>query len=360
MNVQLLHNGTDRTTDIIEYQRSQFICSGVGLLNFNAKVDRGYLPYDTIVIYEEGVKRGTYYVGSVERSYTSGVTVSCQDGTKKLMDYFISEIFDTGDVPYYAQYLLEKYLTEAGVAYSIDATTGNSLVSNDTSFGHSSAYDCITPLLEQCGWYIYFDIDGLCHVNHISVNIDDYASTLNDDRILSLVVNKNDKMLRNKAIVWGKADPLTGQWVFASSSTITPYNYDENDYRSVILAKDVIKSVDAAILISKQLLDEFAKITEEKTVSLSGVYTNVDIGSTVYLNSKYYTKLCLVTSTQVTMNKNGLITTLTLDQRCPRLIAYFDFGGDVYVGTLGNGIWKKHFRYDHTWRDFSTGLTNRY
>ena len=359
MNVSIYHNSTDITTKVIDYDRRQYICTGVGSLILTVKtIDDIYTTYDTIEIYEEGTKKGTYYISVVEKQVSEGKTIlTCQDGSKRLTDYYIPRNDTVVDEATYVDHWVKIYLDEAGVSYVFDTLDGNNLVQNDTTLGPGTAMDVITPLLGQCGWYLYFDPDNVCHISHINKDLEDYDVLLTDNTILDYSDNKNDKMLRNRGLVWGKGNPQGKYWTFSDLKVTTPYNYDDQDVRTIVVSNSRIYDNGSAKLISKQLLKEFARITYEKVVRVAG-NLDVTVGDTVFLNSKYYTGICLITSLEVNVSSTGFITTLNLDQRCPKLFAYYDYGGYVYVGTEGSGVWRKRLKFDHTWEDFSTGLTD--
>src|SRR3990172_2756861 len=99
MNVQI--NWIDRSTDIntnitsrvISYEREQFICSGIGTATLTLEYESGY-PYqvwDKIVIREEGRRKITLFLAKVSRNIKTGqLILTCQDSSKKLVDYFIT------------------------------------------------------------------------------------------------------------------------------------------------------------------------------------------------------------------------------------------------------------------------------
>jgi len=103
LNVQVKHNDFDISNITIRYERNQQICTGIGMLNITL-VDNGrdYDPWDTIEITELGVKRGEYFISSVVRNKKEGVVeLNCQDGSKKLSDYFISDSYEINLLFYY-------------------------------------------------------------------------------------------------------------------------------------------------------------------------------------------------------------------------------------------------------------------
>lgn len=357
MNVQILHNSVDITTYVTEYNREQNICTSIGLFDVQISLTcpRTFNPGDTIVLYEGGIKKGTYYASILSDEESGSFhTLNCQDGSKRLSDYFIARSYLI-NYPSNTKYWISKFLTEAQVSYTYDVDGSGGLLSNNTSLGMQSCYEQIVQLLQMSGWYMYFDADNTAHIGELNKDVDDIAEDLQRNEILNIKVMKHDQMLRNRAVVWGNADPITGAWVFANLQTITKWNYGTKDLRAVVVSNSNIPNVSTAYTLAKKVLNEFARITVEKELEVAGA-KDVVIGDFVYVNSNIYSGSGLVTSIGSTLSQEGLVTNMILDQRCPRLFGYFNFGDYVYVSTWGNGVWRKHIEYDHTWYNYSTGL----
>ncbi len=360
MNVTVKHNGTSVTAFVEHYTREQKICSGVGTLevSFVNTVDRTFEPYDLIELREAGVKKGTYYVDTISKAEPDGlITVFCRDGSKKLQDYFISDNYLV-DYPSNSGYWVEKFLTEAQVDYTFTTDPSGGLLSNNTSLGMSTAYDQIIPLLQMNGWYIYFNADNVAVIGKITRDISDISATLGKHDILDIKVTKSDKMLRNRVVVWGSSDPTTSSWVFSDLSTHTPWNYDNRDYRTAVISNSNIPNVSTAAIIANQALTEFARITVEKDLNVAGP-KNISLGEFVFVKSNVYKGIGLVTTVGSSLSKTGFTTHLILDERCPRLFAYFNFGDYVYVSTMGSGVWRKHLEDDPMWYNYSNGLVEQ-
>jgi len=357
MNVQILHNGTDITTYVTNYTREQNICTGIGLFDVQiaSNCTRTFNPGDTVVLYEAGVKKGTYYCSITAKEETGYFyTLNCQDASKRLSDYFIAKSYLI-NYPSTSKYWISKFLTEAQVSYTYDVVGSGGLLSNNTSLGMQPCYEQIVQLLQMSGWYMYFDADNTAHIGFLNKEIDDIAEDLERNDILSIKVMKHDQMLRNRAVVWGSGDPITGAWAFANLQTITKWNYGPKDLRAVVVSNSNIPNVATAYTMAKKILNEFARISVEKELEVHGA-RDVNLGDFVYVNSNVYHGAGLVTSIGSTLSPEGLITNMILDERCPRLFGYFDFGDYVYVSTWGGGVWRKHLQYDATWYNYSTGL----
>lgn len=360
INFEIRHDGTNISDHVINYSRFQYICTGIGTIDIqleNINLGRTISPWDTMVLYEDGTKIGTYIVASAIRSAEGGtLTLQCQDYSKKLVDHFVT---DQNIVTYATttRYWIELFLTDADLTYEFTTDSTGEIVGPNASYGMSSAYDLVISLLQQSGWYIYFDQNGKAIVGELNRAGDAYDSVINDDDIISLERARNDQRLRNRAVVWGAGDPITGTWIGADVSVNTPWNYDSDDKRAVVLANGMIYSTTVAEDLARKMLNEFSQIANEITVEIVNHY-GIDIGDLVYVRSKYFSGRMMVTTIESTGSKDGLVVKLTLNQKCPRLFAYFGILGQyipVYIGTWGQGVWKK-YTGGSIWSDSSSGL----
>lgn len=356
INIDLYHNGSNQTDHVITYNREQFICSGIGTLSVElVDTGRSYDPWDEIVLYEEGTKKGTYYIREVVREIGS-LKLDCQDASLRLSEYFIP---DTYSFPYVttARYWIERFINDAGVDYTFMTSENGAPINVDAPFGVSTAYEVIMQMLQMSNWYMFFNPNGRCIIGSLTLSTGHPDARVEDDTIIDLQTNTNDKMLRNRAVVWGGADLVYGTWVFADLTVNTPWNYDANDQRAVVLANQSIQTYYDANRLARQILVEFSKITEEKTVTVAGEL-DVSIGDYIFIDSEFFSGGGMLTTLSSQMGKNGFVTVLTLDQRCPRLFAFIgNYDDYVYIGTAGSGIWRKGLD-ESIWYDYSTGLTD--
>lgn len=357
MNVEITWNGTDITTSVIEYSREQDICNGSGTVDMTveAVTAREFEPWDTIIIYENGDKIAEYNIASAEETLPNIVyEVSCQDDSKKLTDYFIDEQYLI-NYSSTCKYWIEKFLNEAGVSYNIYASGNGSELSDNTTLGVSSAYDAIIQLMQMSGWYFYFDENNVCQIGSLDVDGEN-IETFNDEQILKIGYLKNDKMLRNRVVVWGAADN-NGNWIFADTSTITAWNRPDGDYRTTVYTNSAIKTFGIAYNLAYKILNEFSKTLPEGHLQVTDSHSNVTLGKRITGTTSQLSISGMVTHIQVNMSSEGLTSTYTLDQRCPRLFGYASWNDWVYVGTIGNGVWRKYIK-SATWYNYSTGITN--
>jgi hypothetical protein len=357
MDCSVIWNGTDITNQVIYYNRTQNICSGVGTFKVNIKRGLNIEIGHTIVLYEGGEKKGTYFIHTVSEDIPdSSITIEAQDGSKQLNDYFIAESYLI-DYPTYTRTWIEKFLSEANISYSFNTNENGSPLSNNTALGMNNLYETLTYLLQSSGWYYYFNAENVCIIGQLDVDIHNYSLKITDSDILKIDTNTNDTMLRNRSVVWGNGNPETKSWVYSDLSVDTPWNYDQEDKRTVVLTNGYIKDNATAYSINRKLLDEFSQITYLKQIDIHGP-RDISLGECVFVDSTYYTGVGIVTSISSTLGKDGFFTTVILDERCPRLIGYFSLGGYVYVGTKGAGVWRKPLKYSNVWENYSAGIVD--
>jgi hypothetical protein len=361
MHLQILYNGTDVTQYIISYKRNNAICTGIGTSTFSLtrQFYDTYSPvtYGTFIVYEEGIKKGTFYITAmgVEDNGAS-ISIDCQDSTIKLVDWFITQSY-TIDYVSYCKYWITKFLNDAGVSYEFDTTESGSVLSNNTSLGLATAYDTILQLCQQSGWFFRVNADGVFIVGKVDVKLGGEDITLSsENEDISIKIDQKDDILRNRVVVWGSANEDNLGWVFAESKTYTPYNYDQTDLRTSVLTNGCIYTNYDAKTLANRILRETEHINYIKEVQI-GRLIDASIGQTAFLDCRLYSGYTLITSIEVDYSSSsGYITILTLDERCPRLFAFFGYRNNyVYVGTSGAGVWRKPLEVDG-WENYSTGL----
>lgn len=359
MDVLIKHEGTTVTTDVVSYEREHRICTGIGTLRvvFEDTTAEDFSPGDTIDIHENGDFKVRYYVSDVSHSVPDAqITLECQDKSKYIVDYFIPESY-TIEEPSYTRFWIEKFLDEAGVDYDFQTSGPGQLLSNFMQLGLQSAYDQVMQLLQLSGWYMFFDGNGTAIIGSLKTDLGSTQGTLNTTDITSASRQSDDKMLRNRAVVWGAYDPVDQEYAFADVTVHTPWNYNHNDLRTMVISNSNIPNRSSAFSIANTLLKEFARITVEKHIVATGA-RNFLLGDAIRVRSHVWSGKGVITTFGVSMSRDGLQTRIILDERCPRLFGFFDYGDYVYVSTFGDGVWRKHIRFDHTWEDFSDGFTD--
>jgi hypothetical protein len=306
-------------------------------------------PWDVIDVYENGSHAAKYYVSSASESQpNSNIVVSGQDNSKRLSDYFITDSYLI-DYPSYTRYWIELFLTEVGINYTFLTNESGSLLSNNTSLGLGSAYDQVMTLLQMSGWYITFNAGGTAIIGKLDIDSAKSRGSLGKSDIIEIKVDKNDRMYRNRVVVWGNGDPETARWVFADVRKPTKWDYDSRDLRTILISNSSIPTVIDAFMLANQALTEFARLNVEKFLTVEDA-RDIRVGEVVKLSTKVYTGKALVTTFGVSMSRSGLVSNIACDERCPRLFGFYNPGGYVYVGTFGSGIWRKHIL------DYSNGV----
>jgi len=377
---------------LIEYTREHDICTGVGTIDFILGAE-AYPPeiWSKVWVASDLGFLSRYNVVSVEKKAPDGVwLISCQDDSKRMMDYFIDAQYEI-TYPSTSVYWMKKFLDEAGIAYEIADDYGV-MMSENTSLGMTSCYDVITQLCQMNGWAFEFTMDedppnfysSVCHIGKFSITENQSGGAhIDEDRVIELSYNKSDKMLRNRAVVWGAGDPTTGAWVWADTSTTTAWNRPGGDYRTIVYANGLIKTFGIAYSLATTLLNEFSQTIPEKSITCFYNYgdawkTNeegepipktyselVNLGYYVHLMSNvnaFSPKHSIYVGGRVThlterMDSSGLTAIYALDRRCPRLFGFAEWSDYVYIGTTGAGVWRKWIT-GSTWTNYSTGITD--
>ena len=352
--VQVKYGSQDITDHVISYERSQKMCTSVDTLNIVLSPDCGQSlhPWDVIKIYEDGGLKGTYYIndGGLQQPDGSFI-VAGQDNSKRLVDYFIVDEYKI-DYQTDSRYWIEKFLTEVGVEYEFTTDSYGSLLSNNTVLGRMSAYEQILYLLQISCWFMYFNHTGTAIIGEIEPDLSQPKGTAGLSFLTAAKIIKHDGMLRNRVVVWGATDPITSGTIFSDVSTITPWNYDDADLRAIVIANSYIPTQAAADGIAIEALNAFAKITVEKHLELAGE-RNWHIGDPVRALGGVGV---VTTQGAVFSATTGYRSKFVLDERCPRLYAYWNPGGYVYIGTETSGVWRKHLLQDPVWSSYCSGL----
>lgn len=352
--VHVTLDGTDITEYVISYERMQSMCTCVDTLSLIASpaLPVSPKPWRTIKITEGVTLKGEYYINEGGVRQPDGCfVIEAQDNSKRAVDYFITDIY-TPESESSARFWINKFLQEAGIDVKFKTESGGGSVAANTSLGLMSVYEQVLYLLQLSGWYMYFDRNGTAIIGKIEVDSTKVGKSIKLATLTEGKVISHDRMLRNRVVVWGGTQILTSGNIFVDISKITPWNYDEEDLRAVVIANSNISTKAQAGYLAATALDAFATITREKHVQYEGE-DGAKIGDTVRILGG----LGLVTSQGATFDRNtGLQQKLVIDERCPRLWGIFDYADYVYVGTEGNGVYRKNLKYGSGWENFSTGL----
>ena len=362
MSYTILLNSSDISEYVVSYTREKNICDGIGRIDLKVTKDLSSVGlWNILSVYEDNNLVGKFYVSSITKN-EQGIyySITGQDGSKKLSDYFLLSKITPKETTKTARELIQTILSEVGVSYSFSVSGNGAIIAPETEIGLQTAYDSLLSLVQQSGWYFYFDKNNICRIGKLKAGGARYTFT--DYEILEYRHNYNDNSLRNKAIVWGGFDNVTGKDIFFSKRVRTPFDKHKKDIRSVVLSNGAIHYFSTAVRLANLLLSEFAKLNKEKFIKLAGFW-NLEVGDVVKVNLKRQKFKGIITALVVSVSPSGIITECTIDKRCPRLFAWFEWGKNpdyneyVYAGTEGGGVKRKPIG-SSGWSDFSAGLQN--
>ena len=359
INVVVKRNGTNISSYTINYIREVDLCSGIGFLALTVDPTCPTITAgDKIVITEGGSKKGTFYVSAITKVPDKGYKIDCQDNSKYLQAYFIPKLMNTNSAS--SRYWISWILDEAKINYNFTTASSGYILPKDDKIGFEHGYDVVTRLCQQSGWYFFFDENGTCQIGSLTQNWHSPSGTIreSDGNIRKEELYSEDNMLRNKVIVWGGAKE-TGEKerVYVELTTQTPWDRDANDKRTIVWSNHFIRDYGIAWSMGKKLLDEFSKTVSIKVYEIIG-YTDFSVGDVVKCKTKIYKGVARVTSVNTEMGDSGFVSTIVLDERCPRIFGYWSSDDNyVYVGTDGNGVWRRLFG-STTWSDYSSGIVN--
>jgi len=363
MNVQILYDGTDVTHYVIEYSRQQQICTGIGNASFTLSDTVNITPqtYKEFHLYEGGIKKGAYVVTDFTNNVPNGtISFGCQDYSKRLQDYFIPDTFLVTE-PTHAKDIIIKYLNEAKVSYSFNTGQIGSLVNNNSVFGLTDVLSTVIQMIQMNAWYLHFSPDNVAQIGKFSLAPGQVDANIDETTCLNFSTSTNSNMFRNRAVVYGMGDIINDAWVTAEIDQHGRYEeeYDSNDVRSIVISNGYIPDGATAQDLAKKAINEFTKRTFEVSIDAAGAF-DIVLGDSVHLDHPSLNFTGIVTSIGSSLSSQGLITHVVLNQRCPRIFGYYDFGMYVYVATEGVGVWRKPIQDDDTWENFSQGLSDLY
>lgn len=351
MNIGVTIGGNDVSDSLITYQRDISICTGEATLNLKIS-DPGFTidTWDTVIPTEEGNTKGRFNVEEVIYLNTGEVEVSCKDNSKRLIDFYDESVEFTDTITNSKDWI-QTYLAKAGVSYSFTTSEVGQLLPPGSTFGPDNIMSIVTPLITMNGWYMYFNNSGTAVIGPINFDPSSYDLSLTESSIISINTDKNDEDCRNRVVVWNAA---TGTSIAVQVNT--DWMQHANDYRTVVVANSNIRNSYHAWRIAGQILGQFTEPEFVKVIQTDGS-PNVYLGDGIHVRSRTWSGVGVLTSISVYMDSGGYTTTLTLDEKCPRMLGTFLYNGYVYIGTWGSGVWRKPLD-GSTWENFSAGLGN--
>lgn len=332
INFRLLENDANNLHQYCtQYIKDANVCSGVHTLNIDFTPNCPDLIVGSkIVLYEYDydsstyVKERTYYVNQPERDHNTGIySVSCQDSTKWLQDYFIDDVLIT-DTNHTARHWAEHIIQLTTLSVDWQAEHDGIPVEAEISLGMQSAYESLTTICQQNGWYFYINSSNEVVVGSIDFHPSNYVLDVDNYSLLGFNVMEDDEMLRNRAVVWGGTDWNTHNNIFSDLSTTTGFERNPDDKRAVLISNGAIGNQEIADEMANQILAEFARISIVKELVIDGtLMRGIQLGDGIKVTHSEWTGIGMITNISHIVSQQGSIATVTLDERCPRLFAYF-------------------------------------
>lgn len=360
MDIIVERNGYNISNYVLSYTRDHDLCSGIGTLQLIVDPTSPVIqPGDTIKVYESGSLEGTFYTHTIAESPNKGIIVNCQDDSQFMQTYFEPTLEKTNGAS--SRYWISWVLDRAKVSYNFTTAGYGYTLPPDDQLGFETAYDIVMRMCQQSGWYFYFSPTGVCQIGSLSQNWHSSDGTIDEanKKILKEQLISNDERLRNKVIVWGghTTEGESSGRVYTTLETKTPWDRDAKDKRTIVFANHFIHDYGTAWSLGKKLLDEHSKTLSVKLYQIAG-YVQLTVGNTALCRTRIFKGVGRVTGIQASVSPAGFVTTVIIDERCPRIFGYWNSDSEyVYAGTNGSGVWRKLFN-SSTWTNFSTGLSN--
>jgi hypothetical protein len=341
---QVLIDGADVTSDIVDAHFRASLCNPGGQLDFtiNAFIEQDIDPYETVVVYIDGVKVFTGYTQSnVKARRPTTQELICEDAHAKVKDTFITQM-DWESQGESIDYWIGRFLDQCQVSYSIQ---GGGPPAPPKTYGFANCYQAIKGLLQFINWQMSVDADGVFHVKSHAANEGSAYEVehTNYERV------RDDKWLRNRAIVFGYDEESTidVQWYVAELN-------DNGEIRTAIFASPDIYWPGTAYTIAGYMQLQFSTPLDVLTLECPG-NPYIRIGETVHFSDPWepHERYGLVTSCQWRISDHfGYQMTLSLDERCWAFWISDERPNILYCATEGAGVWKT---YDDgvNWQDIS-------
>lgn len=331
MNHAVTIGGIDCASRVVSIHREQSLCSSVhtATVNLDPTWGQAFSPYDEVVIHEDGTKVFTGYAIPVEKQRLPILgMVEAQDPSKRVQDTWLeTEFSSAGSTP---TQVLSALFDMAGVSYSLNDTLDEILPDQDWQY--VSVWDIIEEVLTMAGWQIYADPDGVLQVGELRMSGTPDHTFQAGVNLIDATRQQNDTFYRNAVGVYGSGISVKLEQVAPILGGMERAGAFANPHiRTEALAND----------IAQRALQEFNRLLDVKTCEILGDPTVV-IGNTARVIESF-TNLhhdCMVTTVRSTMDQNGYLMDVVLDERCPVIWGHDSRPRILYSAPNGHGVYR--------------------
>jgi len=328
--------GQDISNHIVGIYRDHSICEGTAtveiLLDPEWSEAPAFEPYDEIVIQEEGTGTFKGYVTPISKSRLDPKrTITGQDFSKKVIDTWLTE-WETGGSMTPASALTDLF-TESGLSaaqYNLRDSTDELLPDKDWT--NTSAWDICEEILTMMGWQIWADGDGVLQIGEIRFGAATHTFQ-EGTNLISVTRRRDDSYTRNAIAVYG-SDNIT-----AKKQQVAPILSDME--RAGAFANLLVHTQALADSLAERALHEFNRLLDVKTCQIIGDAT-VKVGDVAKVIESWCDLYhdCLITGVRSSLDRNGYLMEVTLDERCPTIWGHDSRPRIMYAASDGAGVYR--------------------
>jgi len=254
-----------------------------------------------------------------------------QDATKKVQDTWLTSWETGGSVT--AIGALTDLFTESGLTalqYNFIETTTELLPDKDWT--NTSVWDICEEILTMMGWQIWADGDGVLQIGEITMPTPTHTFQAGVN-LISVSRRRDDSYTRNAIAVYGSDN------ISVKKTQVSPILSDME--RAGAFANPLVHTEALATSLAERALHEFNRLLDVKTCEVLGDATvKVGDAATVIEGWCELYHDCLITGVRSSLDTNGYILTVTLDERCPTIWGHDSRPRLIYAATNGSGVYR--------------------
>lgn len=317
--ITLTIGGVDYSSHVKSVTRRHAICKPGQMvtLGLRPSVDHAsILPWQDVVLYEQGTLVFTGYVSLVEvKRPPNEIIVECNDTHKRALCVLTDRGLKTDNetVAYWVDYMCNL----AGISYSIEADNSDLVVIDNIPLELKMVSECLFTLASYAGWVMRVEPDGVLKFLNIA------SEPIGDVDALEWLRETGDADSRNDCIIWG-----------FDINTRTTRSFPEIGLgRTMVFANPIITTAAMAEYIAQFALDQFCVLDDHLTVEVIG-NPDINVGNILTFDAGG-TYANTITELRSEMDSGGYRLTLSCGRKCLRLPALPINSGSsaVYVGT---------------------------